>query len=168
MEWGQILLVLLFLLFPLIQQLLERKGSPPTLPPPDPEEEARDASAPQREPPRAERSFAEEVGWSVEAAEEIAAESVVDEKQAAELQEMQRHLPEQVLPEAVRVSAPVVSLEPKHVLRPTSPLRRAVPEPSPAAPRRPAGAAAVGIRGHDDLRRAVLLSEILGPPKSLR
>lgn len=170
MEWGQILLVLLFLLFPLIQQLLDRKGGPPTLPPPDPEDEARGQMGPRREPSHAsaEPSFAEEIGWSVGSAEEIAAEGVVEEEQAVELRQLQRSLPQEALPEAVRVSAPVVSLEPTQVLRPVSPFRRPPPEAKAAPPRRPAGAAAVGIHNREDLRRAIVLSEVLGPPKSKR
>lgn len=74
------------------------------------------------------------------------------------------------VPEAVRVYAPVVSLEPLVVDREREHLRLHQREkaPPPRARRRAAPALDASLRGKGDLRRAIILSEVLGPPKSLQ
>jgi hypothetical protein len=73
------------------------------------------------------------------------------------------------VPEAVRVSAPVVSLEPVHINRAAEHRRLHATQSPPVRPtpvRRPRIARL--LQGSDDLRSAIILGEILGPPRSLR
>lgn len=73
------------------------------------------------------------------------------------------------VPEAVRVSAPVISLEPVHVDRAAEHRRLHATHSRPvrATPvRRPRIARL--LQGSDDLRTAIILGEVLGPPPSLR
>ncbi len=170
MDLGTLLLVLLFLVLPLLQQLLSKGPGPPG-PPRNPEDEAGGVPwevepHPDRLPPPRPRSEQEA---AMEALEALAGREVVDEAEAAELTVRQKHLPAETVPEAVRVSAPVVSLEPLRVDRPLSsaggPARLV---PTLAAPTRPAGHRVEALlRGSGQLRRAVLLSEVLSPPKGL-
>src|SRR5690606_658619 len=95
---------------------LEAERRPAPLPAPEAEREA--------EPPW------EWEAWSAEA-EEIAGREVVDEEEAAELTVLQSRLPAEAVPEAVRVSAPVVSMEALRVDRPAKPSRRPEAVPSP-------------------------------------
>jgi len=174
-DLGDILLILVFVVLPLLQQLMERltKGAP--RPPEEAGEEVRDLPPPEREP-RPEPLPAPEAGrdaelprgwepWSAEA-EEIAGREVVDEVEAAELTVLQSRLPAETVPEAVRVSVPVVSMEALRVDRTAKPAWRLEAPPPPDRRRRPARARAV-LEGPGSLRRAVLLTEILGPPKGL-
>lgn len=182
MDLGDVLLILVFLVFPLLQQLLGRLGSPrPPAPPPGTEEEGEGVAAPmewERHPdlpgpapePRPERPREWEAWTAEAAAEEIASREVVDEEEAAELTVLQARLPAETVPEAVRVSSPVVSMEALRVERPAKPARipaRAEAAPVPERSRRPSRTREL-LRGPGDLRRAVLLSEVLGPPKGLR
>lgn len=196
MSWFEILLILLLLLFPLIEQVAQmrrRAQRPPPEAEPASGSEAEDVSfaeeiarrrrAPQPvvlAPPRAETDelpVGREHGGSVERASEgwrareRESEPELarwDEGRSAEAGALARELstPEIVLPEVVRVEHAVVSLEPltppetrRHAARREERVRvpvLAVPPPRPL------------LRTPEELRRAVLLAEVLGPPRALR
>ena len=157
MKW-ELLFVLLFVIFPLLQALLGRGGEPPVL---DPGEEEYDdlAGVPPLPLP-------------------VEAEPFTDEEDHVPGLLARRERPE---PEPEELHGPpLVSLEPL-AARP-APLRAAFDvEPNRIAEharfhRRTAHVAAdpqppesrLRLRGAGDLRRAVLLAEVLGPPRSLR
>jgi hypothetical protein len=172
MDLGQLLFLLLFFILPLLMQWLERRGradSPPEPGEVDPEREAAEEVASARRE-RVEPGEAAEPGWSDEwgewpVAEEIAAEEVVDEERALELAALQERLPPEVVPEAVRVSAPVVSLESPAAAR-ASTRRPAVADVIPPRRSTPPRLAAL-LRTRAEVRRAVLLAEVLRPPRAL-
>jgi hypothetical protein len=177
MDLGQLLFLLLFFILPLLMQWLERRGradSPPEPGEVDPGREAAGEVASARRE-RVEPGEPVEPGWSdgwgewptVEevAAGEIAAEEVVDEERALELAALQERLPPEEVPEAVRVSAPVVSLESPAAAR-ASTRRPSVADVVP--PRRSTPPRlAVLLRTRGEVRRAVLLAEVLRPPRAL-
>lgn len=199
MDLIELLLLLAFVFFPLIQALLEklRKGRGDAQLPPPPQEEvgapqARverrstqvTVPAPPAEVPDGHGQEEWSSGWGIwpgeegsvtearEAMEDLSAEEVVTEDQADELIAYQERLAARQMPEAARVTVPVVSMEPLRVDRKAE-HRRLHERLSPVAthqPRLPPHAAGLGaaLRTSDELRRAVLLSEILGPPRALR
>lgn len=161
MEWSELLLVLLFVVLPLLQQLLERRG--PKRPPTEEELEALEEYEGAIEPERSVPALPH-----AETAGELARREVLDEEAARELAALQRRLPPETVPEAVRVSAPVVSTEAPGTSRRSRRTPRTDPLPAAEPPRsRSAPRVEPLLRGREELRRAVLLSEILGPPKSL-
>ena len=174
MDWSEILLILLFLLFPLLQQLLGKR-SPPSLPPEaevdedEDEESVRHWRLPEATTVPAEGP-AEGPDELLRNAREIASQEVVNQKQADELLVLQSRLPTASVPEVVRVSSPVVSLESLHVERPVSAARR-TPQLSVtakvAASRYVEPRAAMGLHNRQEVRRALLLAEILSKPRSL-
>lgn len=197
MNFIEILLLLAFLFFPLLQALLEKLGKERgELPPPPevPEEEITLQRAPTAPAPaRAEApTTTQEQGWStgwgswpteeaevdeleesIYALEALTAEEVVSEGQADELLAYQERLAAREIPEATRVSVPVVSMESLQVDRraehrrlhdrfaPAAALSVTAP-PSPAAPLRRT------LRRPEALREAILLNEVLGPPRALQ
>jgi hypothetical protein len=178
MSLIEILLLLAFVFFPLIQAVLERMGKPrggPELPPP--EHEAEEPPPPvvvaQRPLPEAapDESWSSEWGtWPAESAEDLAAEEVVTEEQADELIAYQERLTAREIPEAARVTVPVVSMEALEVDRASEHRRfhqRITQAARVATPQRPSPAGG-GLRNPAELRRAIILAELLGPPQSLR
>src|SRR5690606_37490311 len=91
-----------------------------------------------------------------EALEELAAESVLEEEDAGELVALQERLPAPEIPEAARVTVPVVSLEQLEVDRAAEHLRfhrRTAPAPPPPARREPHPGTLP--RSRAELRRAI-------------
>lgn len=168
------LLFLLFILLPLLSQLFTRRKGEPELPPPPREDEGWSEPAPE---PRAstatvpaDRPFILEPeggwgDWAVDVPEgDQSEEGLLPEELGAEEEAVR-------VSEAERVEVQVVSMEPLHVDRPAehARLHRAMAQVAarrPARPRAPALSAA--LAGREELRRAILVSEVLGPPKSLR
>lgn len=152
MDFFEILVLLLFVAFPLLQQLLGRKGG-------EEEEQAMEPAPPEVEAPRpaAEappRPEGWSTGWGAWPEEEAATEESGIEA---------------YVPEAVRVADPVVSLENVHVDRAAEHARIHRIHAQPVAGRkrdRPRVAAL--LRSEADVRRGIVLAEILGPPAALR
>lgn len=158
MKW-EILFALLFVVFPLLQSLLGRGAGPPAADAEEEEEHDDFAAAPPLPAPAQAEPFADEE-------DHVPGLLARGERPAPEPEEL--HGP------------PVVSLEPL-APRP-APLRAAFDlEPSRTAEHarfhlRTAQAAVeprppehrLRLRGPGELRRAVLLGEVLGPPRSLR
>lgn len=183
MDILDLLLLLVFIGFPLLQLLLNKLGLGRGDEPPG-EDEAEQPPAPiatkERTSAPKERTIAVETGqqgwssgwgsWPAETLEDLAAEEVVSEVEADELISLQERLASHGLPEATRVSVPVVSLESLHVDRASEQARmRARPMSRAIGPHRVAAPVIAGsLKSSADLRRAVILTEILGPPRSLR
>ena len=178
MGWFEIVLILLFFVLPLIQQVLaERKK--PTLPPREADAEERAgaiergaAYRPELDLPPAEPAPAppaEPLDWTNAEWEAVAEEETVDEERAAGLSAWQEALPPEVAPEAARVSSPVVSLEPLRVDRRAEHDRMHRRHEQTAIPsRRPSRSRLARlVQGEDDLRRAILLAEVVGKPRGL-
>lgn len=175
MDFSDILLLLIFVALPLLQQLFGKRPPPSDLEAGAEEEAAEEAAtaarrAPHRLPgdvPAAEPEQRRSAQRRMEAAEELAGREVVDEEEAAELVVLQSRLPAESVPEAVRVSSPVVSLETVRREAPARPSKRAPRAASPPRRLAPVHPGALPLH-RGQLRHAVLLSEILGPPKSLQ
>lgn len=174
MNLFEILIVLLFIVLPLLQQVLGRKKDP-ELPPAEGEEDAEPETArrggtarsPASAAPPGERSTGEE-GWSVDwgawPAEPDEEELVEVEAEEPPVEATQPRRPRQARDEPT-----VVSLEPLHVDRKAEHARfhaRTVHVLPPIRPRQPRVAAL--LRGRGGLRNAVLLSEVLGLPTAFR
>lgn len=201
MDLIEILLLLAFVFFPLVQSLLARigkRGGDAELPPPRSEGEEPTVPDARRErspaqvtvsgPPAKVGAGGGTESWSsdwgswpgdegattdaVDTFEELSAEEVVTEEQADELIAYQERLAAREMPEAARVTVPVVSMEPLRVDR-RAEHRRLHERMSPLAThqrRSPPPGAGLGaaLRTNDEVRRAILLSEILGPPRSMQ
>lgn len=187
MDLVEILVLLAFVFFPLIQALLEKLGGSRRQEIP-PEWEV-DQEAPEERTLSVERGDtsspveAEDGGWSAgwgewpgtttaeaDQLEDLTAEPVVTEEEAEEILYHQIRVPEERVSEAARVSVPVVSLEP------TQPSRHRVdrpartqlaPPPSHERSRRRNAFARI-LHDEVELRRSVMLAEVLGPPRALR
>lgn len=178
MKW-EILFVLLFVLLPLLQALLGRGGEPPRLPSPEDAREEHDefAGAPPLPVP-----LGPEPAWDED--DHVPGLMARRERPADEEDRVPGLLArrERPAPPPETLDAPVVvSLEPL-AARP-APLRVAYDvEPSRSAeharfhrrtavqarPERRPSEPRLSLRGVGELRRAVLLGEVLGPPRSLR
>ena len=180
MDIIELLVLLAFILFPLLQALLEKMGVGQRPEPPSPAGEAEDEAgevAVERAPVRASADVPEEANWSSgwgswpgEQLEELAAEEVVTEEEADELIAYQERLSQREATEAARTTVPVVSMEPLEVDRAAEHRRfheRVVTKRPPRAPA-PSERLHSLLSDQSEIRRAVLLSEILGPPRSLR
>ena len=178
MDLVEILVLLAFVFFPLIQALLEKaakRGRPPELPPPNRAEQQPLPPvivAERRQPgPAAEESWSADWGtWPTEGMEELSSEEVLTEEQADELIGLQERLAAREVPEAVRVTVPVVSMEQRQIDRSAEHRRFHEPAPAPAArPVTRARPIAIGgaLSKPSDLRRAIMLAEVLGPPRAL-
>lgn len=188
MKW-EILFVLLFVLFPLLQGLLGRGGEPPQLP--SAGEEHDDFADIPALPHEAEpfpdeeehvpglQAHRERVASGLEALHGPPLEPLSDEEDHVPglLARRERPAPQ---PEALH-GPTVVSLEPlgprpaplraAFDVEPSrmaehARLRRGASAPAPAERRPPEPR--LRLRGVGELRRAVLLAEVLGPPRSLR
>lgn len=184
MSLVELLVLLALVFFPLLQALLEKMGvgrREETLP--EPQESAADPPVATMERPRPAakgrlpETTAEEGAWSagwgewpVETLEDLSEEEVVTEEEADELIAYQEQLAERGGSEAARVTVPVVSMEPLVVDRSAEHRRfheRVMPPPPPR-PRQP-GQALDGVLRHPAaLRQAIILSEVLGPPRALK
>ena len=187
MDWLTIIFLLLFLVLPLIEQLRARRNTP-RLPdegdarPTDEQELERRSEAVERHgvrQPLPEAAEEDEVGWSAgwgkwpEFSFETPAEGEATEPSPTEVP-----TPAPLPTEAVSLesTAPplVVSLEPTRIDRAAEHARfrarTAAPAPvAPALPPRALGAVLAGmLREREGLRRAVVLAEVLGPPRSLQ
>lgn len=166
MSWVDVLLIAAFVLFPLIQQLLERSRRS-QLPP---EEGSQESASPiETEPTGTPWGMGGE-GWTAdEAAEPVGGEELQDEEEEG-LREAESPYGTLARPDVpMSTSVNVVSLEPLHVDHVTEHdrlHRRAVPPALP--PTRRPGSLRDSLRGRRELRRAVILAEVLGPPKALR
>jgi hypothetical protein len=190
MSLLELLLLAAFIGFPLLQLLLEKLkgGVPPEPPPEEPAEEPPIPAARSKPalpplarsspslPPRQEEGWSSGWGsWPTEAPveqadEEDVGEEDVGEHEAEELIALQRRMASRQPSEAVRVSVPVVSLEALRVDRKAEHARlHARPASRPATVRR-ATAPTIGALLHSpaDLRRAIVLAEVLGKPIALR
>ena len=197
MDLIEILVLLAFIFFPLLQAVLEKlgKGGKESLPsPPEGEESGEHAQVGAPDPsragdvsPGAQESWS--TGWgswpglegttvdvetaereeALDALEALTAEEVVTEDQADELVGYQERLAAREMPEAARVSVPVVSMEPLRVDRRAEHRRfHEQVSTAPALPRRSRPAPLRrALLEPAELKRAVLLNEILGPPRSL-
>jgi len=186
MDIVELLVLLAFILFPLLQSVLEklggagRRGLPPDvdLPPQDRADTGGPLSTPDAgmssDTPAGHEA---EEGWSAgwgrwpsDTLEDLSAEEVVTEEVAEEIVARQRRLGESVtVTEAARVTVPVVSLEsvqaePAERLAGVKPIQRL---PPPTIRRRPLHPTIRGVGSRSELRRAIVLAEILGPPRGL-
>lgn len=190
MDILELFLLLVFIGFPLLQLLLNKLGLGRGEEPPSEEETeqpllpgpTKDQSIATKERTIAtkQRTIASETGqqgwssewgsWPAETLEDLAAEEVVSEVEADELISLQERLATHGLSEATRVSVPVVSLESLHVDRASERARmHARPMSRAIGPHRVAPPVIAGsLRSAADLRRAVVLTEVLGPPRGLR
>lgn len=179
MDLVDLLVLLAFVGFPLLQLLLEklgggRKGQPPvedeqepTLPAPDP--------IPTHEPSLPAKAGEEwSTGWGswpVENLEDLTTKEVVSESQADELIALQDRLASrEMLPEALRVTVPVVSLEALTVDRKAEQARVRATASSRAivAQRFAAPSISHSLRSQADLRRAIILADVLGKPRGMQ
>lgn len=179
MDWFSVLLLIIFVVLPLVQQFLQKR-EPPQLPPPEqrdwewgqpPTSEPGEQGASRRRITKVEdvNSWSEEWGaWPGEAAEQVD-----DEELFVDLPGAEEPAPE-VLPAQHPAPPQVVSMEPLNVDRAAEHQRfhdRYVARPSSAPPPRPTNVhspIAAMLRERDGVRRAVILSEVLGPPRALQ
>jgi hypothetical protein len=179
MNLFEILIVLLFIVFPLLQQVLgQRKGG--EQPPANGEGEGEGQSDPARQDARGRGTTGssapaapsghgtpEVESWSVDWGA-WPAQPGEDELVEAGTEEVPVEVPEPRRPSRVW-DASVVSLEPLHVDRKAEHARfhaRTAPVVRPVKERPPRIASL--LRGREGLRRAVLLSEVLGLPTAFR
>lgn len=171
MDLGEILFLLVLFALPVLEQLFSHwRGA--RRPPPPPAEPETGAAPPAEKP----RLRVEPVGgwgdWTVALPESEAGapEEIVDEEEAAARapRAERARVPEE--PEAERVAVQVVSLEPLQVDRPAEHVRfhRTLEAPALRRPARRAPRLAAALADRDDVRRAVLLAEVIGPPKGLQ
>lgn len=176
MDFLEILFLLLFVLLPLLQGVLT-KQKPPSRPLPPPEETPegeRELTALEtmRLPPFPGQQPGGWGGsWPGESFPAEEAEEVV-EADEGELFPERAHR-EDLAPEVERVASPVVSLEPVFVDHEVDHRRQrvrfAAPERVPPPPARPSAAARLaGDLSRGEIRRAIILSEVLGPPLAMR
>ena len=170
MDWFQILVLLIFFGLPILGKLME-KAQPPTLPGPEADGEI----LPPAHRPRIHRVEDVSGGWEEWPSGDEEAPGVLSEaEEAQELHTAEAVSLEPLAPEAVRVHVERVlpSAEPQsaevlqvdwEVQHQRFHQRYLEQQAAPAAAPR---AALPDL--HGDLRRAVLMAEILGPPKSLR
>jgi hypothetical protein len=175
MSLLELLLLAAFIGFPLLQLLLEKlKGGEPPEPPPEGRAEEPPIPAARREaslPPRQEEGWSSEWGsWPTETPVELTDEEDAGVQEADELIVPLGRMAAQELSEAARVSVPVVSLEALHVDRKAEHTRLHARPVSRAATVRRAAAPTIGALLHSpaDLRRAIVLAEVLGKPIALR
>lgn len=176
MDWGQLLILLILFGLPLLEFLerilkARRRGEEPRTPDAGPTEGVtQERGAPADRGHRSEPAI-EHGGWLPQLPPELEWEPEAEaDETAPELPAPRAQGPEEV-PEAVRVHSPVVSLEPLEVDRDGEPRRfhRDLGSTGPvpglrAAPSR----LATQIQSRSDLRRAIILAEVLGRPKGLR
>lgn len=164
MSWVDVLLIAAFVLFPLIQQLLERSRRS-QLPP---DEGSEEGAPPIETAPTGTPWGMEGEGWTPdEASEPVGGEELAEAEGLRAAESPYGTLARPDVPMSTSVN--VVSLEPLHVDHGTEHdrlHRRAVPPPLP--PTRRPGSLRDSLRGRRELRRAVILAEVLGPPKALR
>lgn len=183
MNWLELLLVAIFFGAPLLGRLLRRnEPQEPRLPPVEAETEGAGwlpAPTPARTPPAPAEQGGWSSGWGGWPGMETEAEEEEEEEETA-LQRYDRGTgplrtaePVTLEPVAVRDVAPrpvpvVVSLEETRVDRKAEHQRfhRKLSAPARARPR--ADRLADHLDTRRELRRAVLLAEVMGPPRSLR
>lgn len=200
MDFFEILIILLFIVLPLLQQVLGQRGEgggPDETADGEGErlpghrtgverphrEEERPAGAaqersrtPSREEPSAPGGWSADWGeWPGDEEDEAEDEAGLDEISAAEIpDEVRGRAPrEQPMghdaPEQIRLATQVVSLEPLHVDRRAEHARLHARRSADVEPVELRVARLAGlIEGRDDLRRAILLAEVVGPPAALR
>jgi len=156
-KW-EILFALLFVVFPLLQALLGRGAEPP---PADAEDEEHDdfAAVPPLPAPQQAEPFADEE-------DHVPGLMARRERPAPAPEEL--HGPpvvslEPVAPRAAPLRA-AFDVEPNRAAEHARLHRRAVQAPVAPRPSEPR----LKLRGAGELRRAVLVAEVLGPPRSLR
>lgn len=190
MNLIEILVLLAFIFFPLLQALLERagkRGGEEPLPPAgqEPEIEAPAqvvvAERAHTEPARTSSPEHWSAGWGswpgeehaeeeIRTIEQLSAEEVVTEDEADELIAYQERYAARQIPEATRVTVPVVSMEQLQVDRGAEHRRfhdriAVAPRPSPRVEQRPLRRI---LRRPAAVQQAILLAEVLGPPRALR
>lgn len=189
MDVVELLILLAFIVFPLIQGLLEKmmgRGRR-ELPPEWESEQETPEGGPilieRAEPSAPDGDNDGEVSWSAgwgewpgtttaeaEELEELTAESVVTEEVAEEILYRQIRVPDEDMSEAARVTVPVVSLEParRSRTREAPSARMELAPPSGSARSRRRNQFARILHNETELRRSVMLAEVLGPPRALR
>lgn len=178
MDLFELLLLFVFFVLPLIQQLVGRRKQRGHSPPPMEGEGEEVARLPVQAPPREAQA-----GWSAEwgdwpgfEVDEVEEEVLAAEAEATATQFFtgEEISAELFTPEVARGRDPVVSLEPLHVDHSRHPARdharfheRYLASP-PAPPHRAATSRARALlRTPGDLHRAILVAEVLGPPRAL-
>lgn len=167
MDWVQVLLVLLFIIFPLLEGLASRRRRPPA----DQEPSASLPDIPTREPaalPDSDSS-AWDAWFGPEATAQRAEAEQEEERVAEEIQPIEAISLEPVdeIPEPVRVervTVPEAAAVDRMVEHERFHARYLAPAEVPRDPER----LQERLRKPGELRRAVLLTEILGPPRSLQ
>lgn len=181
MNLVELLILLAFIFFPLIQMLLEKlggnKGRGDQLPPEfeqeaytEPFETERQSGVAVDEAP-VENEWA--AGWGSWPSTNLPEEPVVAAPRREEAAEVFIRSREQaqaeVLPEAVRMRTPVVSLEPLKVDRAEATARRYPRSKGPPlGPQRRKAVLESAFRERGSIRQAVVLAEVLGPPRALK
>ena len=189
MDVVELLVLLAFIVFPLIQALLEKmmgRGRRELPPEWESEQESPEEGAvlvERAEPSATDSAADEDVSWSAgwgewpgtttveaEELEELTAESVVTGEEAEEILYRQIRVPDERMSEAARVKVPVVSLEPTRRERtreaPSARMELAPPVGRTRSRRRNRFSRI--LHDETELRRSVMLAEVLGPPRALR
>jgi hypothetical protein len=178
MDWFSVLLLVIFVVLPLVQQFLQkREPQRPDLPEQQdwealPPMSDRGDGAARRRITKVEDVSPWSEGWGAWPGE--AAEQDDDEEMLADEIGMEEPPAPEVLPAQHPPAPLVVSMEPLNVDRAAEHQRfhdRYVARPRAAPPPRPAAAhspIAAMLRDPQGMRRAVILSEVLGPPRSLQ
>lgn len=182
MDIIELLILLAFILFPLLQQILEKLGGSrgeQQLPPEyDPEADQRTMEAGTTAPPEPSIESSDggwSAGWGEWPAEELPEalqiEGPVDEPDAETFLRTRESWEnrERPLPEVVRVHAPVVSLESLEVDREAEHrrLHARLRPPTPPPVQRRRSPLERALRTRAGVRQGVILAEVLGPPRSL-
>lgn len=170
MDWLDLLLLAAFVLFPLLQQLLER-GRRSSTPPSEPmDTDSQTGPSPiEGERTRQVGLPAEWGGWTPERIEDLDDEErSVEDEEAAEPISPYAATPRPDIP--MSTADTVVSLEQLHVDRVAERARFHQQDSSAqlAARAAPVPRLVAMLRGRRRLREAIVVSEVLGPPKSLR
>lgn len=195
MDIIELVILFAFIVLPLLQAVLQKiGGAGGKRPPPasEKEEEEREESERDWRPPGVTKEASLEPGhrgtaagsdegwsaewghWPSESLEELSAEEVVTHAEAEEMIERQERLEDDLTTsEAARVTVPVVSMEPLYIDRDRGEQRtpssgRAPPRTAAIAERREAGPVLPGLRSRSAVRRAIVLAEVLGPPRALQ
>ena len=175
MGWVEVVLFVLFIVLPLLQGLLARggKAGPVPLPsPPSAERSTEQAQVEQRDDAPELSAWDELFGSGTPAAadDETELEAVGLDTEPVEIVSLEpveqlREVPESERFVAANVSPP---LEQAQVDRRAEHNRFHDRYLAPEAPEPTQRPLATQLRGRDELRRAVVLTEVLGPPRSLQ
>jgi hypothetical protein len=186
MDWFTLLLIFIFFILPLIQQVLERSRKGGDLPPIETEEafEMEEAKPRRRERAEAaaerareEATEADVVDWSHgwgkwPGAEEESPVAAEEPRREAPVYTAPQPPPAPTAPPARPFGGPESPRKARRAAEPLPPARAPLQEGVATLTRRHGkqqrAAVARLLDSQADVRRAIVLSEVLGPPKSLR